>query len=796
MKNILRRIAAILMTAAMLASSMPAVFAETEAVSAPVDPIAEEAEFSLEEVLELSEEAPVLLSESAPFVYLAPDSAAPGGEAMPPNGSEDTPSDVILDEPEPIEGYANLAVSKALNIGSDTLSKVNILRVGGYDGTLARVTGKLTLNDVLIEGQPASKADLAHEFELVTGASVVLSSNGKLRPSVNALSIDKGAGKTLKLKYSGKSIKGEQAKWKTSNKKIVTVSKTGKIKGVSKGVATITATYKKKKASIRVVVTNPVTKVTLSPSVKYLDELTQQQFTAAALPETADYPALTWATSNEEVAQVDASGLVSCLKPGKATITVSAVNGKKASVNLTVIRPALDMTLPETLTVNSGKTHTLKPAFIPEDTSLKTCTWTTSDKKVATVSSKGVVKGVGAGTCTITAASHNGIVRECVVTVIVPVKSIKMSASKKTISLNTTSAMSVKFSPSKPSDKTLIWSSSDPSVASVDENGNVTALKKGKVTIKAVSHNGKTAKCSVTVKEYKPKSLNFSHLYVTMNPGAVFESQPKIQPANVSNPTVLYTSSNPAVAAVDEMGVITAVGVGKATITGKCAAKTSISNTFEVCVIEPGSGRMAGLTIGINPGHQTKTITKKYPIAPGSKEKGYGCKVGAVGKWTRIPEYKIVLDVGLKLADMLTAEGATVVLTRTTNNVSLTNIQRAKMLNEANVDVAIQLHCNSSTKSSKNGLSAFYRTTGSWVAESKALAKALCKDMSAATGLKNKGIEAYNGYMSLNYSTTPAVLLEMGYLSNKTEDKLLSTDEFREKLAIGIYEGLCRYFGR
>ncbi|MBR2622524.1 MAG: hypothetical protein IKC97_09195 [Clostridia bacterium] len=167
MKNILRRIAAILMTAAMLASSMPAVFAETEAVSAPVDPIAEEAEFSLEEVLELSEEAPVSLSESAPIVYLAPDSSAPGGEAMPPNGSEDTPSDVILDEPEPIEGYANLAVSKALNIGSDTLSKVNILRVGGYDGTLARVTGKLTMNDVLIEGQPASKADLAHEFELV-----------------------------------------------------------------------------------------------------------------------------------------------------------------------------------------------------------------------------------------------------------------------------------------------------------------------------------------------------------------------------------------------------------------------------------------------------------------------------------------------------------------------------------------------------------------------------------------------------------------------------------------------------
>jgi len=68
--------------------------------------------------------------------------------------------------------------------------------------------------------------------------------------------------------------------------------------------------------------------------------------------------------------------------------------------------------------------------------------------------------------------------------------------------------------------------------------------------------------------------------------------------------------------------------------------------------------------------------------------------------------------------------------------------------------------------------------------------------MCAATGLKNKGAESYNGYMSLNYSTTPAVLLEMGYLSNKKEDKLLATDEFREKLARGIFDGLCNYFDR
>ena len=152
--------------------------------------------------------------------------------------------------------------------------------------------------------------------------------------------------------------------------------------------------------------------------------------------------------------------------------------------------------------------------------------------------------------------------------------------------------------------------------------------------------------------------------------------------------------------------------------------------------------------------------------------------------------------MGLKLKRILEENGATVVITRTTNNVMLTNIDRAKMLNNAGVDIALQLHCNSCSNSSKTGQSAYIRSKDPWLEENKAIAKQITKYITKNTTFKNLGIKYYDGYMSLNWSTTPSVLLEMGYLSNSTDDRKLAKDSTREQLAQGIYEGLCAYFGR
>ena len=376
------------------------------------------------------------------------------------------------------------------------------------------------------------------------------------------------------------------------------------------------------------------------------------------------------------------------------------------------------------------------------------------------------------------------------------VKSLKLNRSAITVSLNHTARLKAKVSPKNAAGAEIFWSSSNENVVTVDENGLVTAVGVGKAAVTARAANGVKAKCKVTVKEIPPDSVKLDALYITLNPGGEYTLSPGVKPSNASDPSVEYSSSDISVATVSGDGVITAVTAGAATITCRCKANSGARDTCRVWVIEPGSKRMEGLIIGINPGHQKKTITKLYPIAPGSSKKAYGCKAGACGKWTRVNEYETNLQVGLKLQKLLTEQGATVVMTRTSNNVSITNIDRAKMLNKAGVDIALQLHCDSVKNTYKNGCTCFIRSTGKHVRESRAAAKALGKGMSGATGCLNRGVKVHNGYMSLNWSTTPAVLIEMGYLSNKKEDKLLASDGYRQLMAEGIMEGLCAYFGR
>ena len=448
------------------------------------------------------------------------------------------------------------------------------------------------------------------------------------------------------------------------------------------------------------------------------------------------------------------------------------------------------------LSINKGSKHRLQAFYNGSAIKASKVKWSSSAKKLASVSKKGTIKAKQQGMVVIT-ASYKGAKALCRldVTGLVYPKSVKLKK-KATLGLNTLTALKATIKPANANDKTLTWVSSNPQVATVDARGNVAALTAGKAYITAVTVNGKKASCKVTVKAIKAKSLDFKKLYVTLHPGESYQAAITVKPSNTSYPGAKYTSSDTAVATVDETGKITAVGTGTATITAVSTYSAKIRNTCKVCVIEKGAPQLAGLIIGINPGHQRTTIQKRYPLAPGRHSYAPGVKVGAGGCSTGQPEFKVVLAIGLKLKRILEEHGAKVVITRTTNDVMLTNIDRAKMLNEAGVDVALQLHNNSCSNAGKSGQSAYIRTTGDWFAESKALAKSLTKCITRTTGFKNLGTVYYNDFMSLNWTTTPSVLLEMGYLSNSSDDHKLAQDSFREKLAQGIYLGLCEYFGR
>ena len=113
------------------------------------------------------------------------------------------------------------------------------------------------------------------------------------------------------------------------------------------------------------------------------------------------------------------------------------------------------------------------------------------------------------------------------------------------------------------------------------------------------------------------------------------------------------------------------------------------------------------------------------------------------------------------------------------------------------VDNALQLHCNATNKDPRpEGCSTYYRDNSDWVPESRACARILADTISEITDCKNNGHHVHNNYMSLNWSDTPAVLVEMGYISNPREDRLLASDEYRDLMADAIVEALCRHFGR
>ena len=135
-------------------------------------------------------------------------------------------------------------------------------------------------------------------------------------------------------------------------------------------------------------------------------------------------------------------------------------------------------------------------------------------------------------------------------------------------------------------------------------------------------------------------------------------------------------------------------------------------------------------------------------------------------------------------------------MTRTTNDARISNIERAQMLNGTNVDIALQLHCNGSSVSSANGISVYTRSGGAYAGESAEAAQALLECMLARTGANNAGAHRSGSYISLNWSSTPSVLIEMGYMSNPAEDVRLSTDAYQQLLACGMLDGLLFLFGR
>ena len=205
---------------------------------------------------------------------------------------------------------------------------------------------------------------------------------------------------------------------------------------------------------------------------------------------------------------------------------------------------------------------------------------------------------------------------------------------------------------------------------------------------------------------------------------------------------------------------------------------------------------LTGVKIGIDPGHQAKGNNEKEPVAPGSSEMKAKVSSGTQGVSTRVAEYVVNLDVSLQLRDLLEALGAEVHLTRETHDVNISNVERATMMNELGVDMVLRIHCNGSTDSSVKGIGLYVKKTGEGAEESYAICEALLPAMAEATGARAMGIYQRDTYSGMNWSTVPSILVEMGFMSNPEEDKLLNDPDYQQLMVQGIVQGIADYMGR
>ena len=206
------------------------------------------------------------------------------------------------------------------------------------------------------------------------------------------------------------------------------------------------------------------------------------------------------------------------------------------------------------------------------------------------------------------------------------------------------------------------------------------------------------------------------------------------------------------------------------------------------------------VVVCIDPGHQARSDTKKEPIGPGSTTMKPRVAGGATGVETGIPEYEIALQISMNLKRRLEAAGVRVVMTRTTNDVNISNAERAQIANKAKAALFVRVHANGSPEAGAAGISTLYPGDTQWtraiMGKSKQAADLVQRAALTATGAPNDGITPRTDLAGFNWAQVPSVLVECGYLSNPVEDRLLASPAYQDKVAMGIASGVLRYLGQ
>lgn len=239
---------------------------------------------------------------------------------------------------------------------------------------------------------------------------------------------------------------------------------------------------------------------------------------------------------------------------------------------------------------------------------------------------------------------------------------------------------------------------------------------------------------------------------------------------------------------------ITVNSLAQKQLMSKVLASTAIQ---EIPAVEQAAeGRLKGVTVCVDPGHQGVAIGAREPMGPGLSGFHNTDNGMAQGTFTKRMESVVVLEIGLQLRNALLQEGANVVMTREDQKTPVTNVERAEIANSANADLFIRLHCDASSTKTKTGIHVFVPSTSDYAKEVAdkethlAYGQAMLDALFASTGATKGEARLSNDYVASNWAKMPAFLVEMGYMSNVREDILLSDPVYQQQLVQGMVDGL------
>ena len=524
-----------------------------------------------------------------------------------------------------LETESSQVIKAITNVDNPNISwetnNSNIVTIQKKSNTEITVTGKNNGSAVITAKM--DKLETKCQVTVITSPKEIILSNTEITIDLSSGNKTVQITPTITPDSANKNIT-----WTSSNTSIARVDEFGTITGISNGEATVTAKTVNGLTKIcKVKVVTSPTAISLNKTNAVIDTTTSKnmQLTAVITPASANiYTGITWTSSNDNVVQVNQQGLVKGISNGLATVTAKTENGCTAQCRIVVGATIAGINLAPSNSAIEIEEKLQINATIEPNTSEETLIWVSSNSKVATVDQNGLVTGKSHGTVTITATGRDSMVANSVkVTVQTAPKSISLNITEKTIDLSTDAKSFQLIGTISPSTANVYleqtWTSDNTSVANVDNNGRVTALKNGDATITVSTGNKKTATCKVKVVTSPTGiALDKNRATVNLSGTKTVDLTATLTPKTANIYDDLQWSSDSASAKVEKTGKYTARVTGVSN--GNAKITVSTGNGYKAECIVTVETKIIGITVSPNEAEVevgstvTLTATKKPSI--------------------------------------------------------------------------------------------------------------------------------------------------------------------------------------